>query len=177
MLLLQAFLSWLLLSPALAPPDDKSVDFDPQADFSQLHSFTVGPGLLQSTRPELRSDLVRKKIQQALRVELAGGGLHEAQQPASADLFVGFRLGSADKRELERWPTGPWGRGSRYTINTYSEGTLVVDLYRQPGRELVWRGIYRDDESRASKIAENLPKSVHKLLDKFPPRKKQPPAP
>ncbi len=43
------------------------------------------------------------------------------------------------------------------SINTFSEGTLVVDVLRRPGRELVWRGIYRDDEGNASKLFEKYP--------------------
>ena len=85
---------------------------------------------------------------------------------------MAFRLGSADKREVESWPVGRWGRGTRYAVNRFSEGTLVVDLLKRPGRELVWRGIYRDDESNASKISSNLPKDIQKLFDKYPERKK-----
>ena len=163
-------LSALLLLPAPVA-DDKSVDFDPQTDFSQFKTFAVGPGLLQSNKPELRSEIVRKKIQDALRAELVKKGLRE--EPAQgSDLFVGFRLGSADKKEVESWPAGRWGRGTRYTTNRFSEGTLVIDLLKRPGRELVWRGIYRDDESEASKISSNLPKDIRKLFEKYPSSKK-----
>jgi hypothetical protein len=57
-------------------------------------------------------------------------------------------------------------------LNTFSEGTLVVDVLRRAGRELVWRGIYRDDEGNASKISSNLPRDVEKLFEKYPLKKK-----
>jgi hypothetical protein len=164
----------LVLTMLLLPvpvPDDKSVDFDPQTDFSQFKSFTIGPGQLQSNKPELKGDIVRKKIQEALRGELTKRGLQEEPNQTS-DLFVAFRLGSADKREVESWPAGRWGRRTVYTANRFSEGTLVVDLLKKPGRELVWRGIYRDDETNASKISSNLQKDIQKLFDKYPSKKK-----
>jgi hypothetical protein len=160
----------MLLLPVPAP-DDKSVDFDPQTDFSQFKSFTLGPGQLKSNKPELKSDIVRQKIQSALRAELTKRGLREEPNQTS-DLFVGFHLGSVDKREIESWAVGRWGRGTRYSTNQFSEGTLVVDLYKKPGRELVWRGIYHDDENNASKISSNLPKDIEKLFDKYPTKKK-----
>ncbi len=170
MLVKSVVVSALLLLPVPAP-DDRSVDFDPQTDFSQFKSFAIGPGQLQSNKPELRGDIVRKKIQNALRDELAKVGMRE-EPPQGSDLFVAFRLGSADKKEIESWPVGRWGRGTRYTANHYSEGTLVVDLLKRPGRELIWRGIYRDDEDNASKISSNLPKNIHKLFEKYPSKKK-----
>lgn len=163
----------LVLTMLLLPVpvlDDRSVDFDPQTDFSQFKSFTLGPGQLKSNKPELRSDIVRKKIQEALRAELTRRGLHEEPNQTS-DLFVAFHLGSVDKKEIESWAVGRWGRGTRYATNQFSEGTLVVDLYKKP-RELVWRGIYHDDESNASKISSNLPKDIEKLFDKYPSKKK-----
>ena len=163
-------LSALLLLPVPAP-DDRSVDFDPQTDFSQFKSFSIGMGILRSNKPELKSELVRKKIQDALRGELTRRGLQE-ERDQRADLLIAFRFGSADKREVESWPAGRWGRGTRYTTNRFSEGTLVVDLLKRQGRELVWRGIYRDDEGNASKISSNLPKDIQKLFEKYPSPKK-----
>jgi hypothetical protein len=85
---------------------------------------------------------------------------------------VSFGFGSFDKREVDSVPVGRWGRGRVVTSNTYSEGTLVVDVLKRPGRELVWRGTYRDDEGNASKISSNLPRNVEKLFEKYPSKKR-----
>ena len=165
------WLSAIVLSLLLAPgpaPDEKSVDFDPSTDFSQIKTFVVGQGVLKSRKPELNSELVRKKIQDAFRGELARRGLQEQAPGSQADMLVAWHFGSADKREVEAWPVGRWGGGTRYTTTRFSEGTLVVDLMRLPARELLWRGIYRDDETNASKISSNLPKNIQKLFDKYP---------
>jgi hypothetical protein len=160
-------LSTLFMAPGPAP-DEKSVDFDPSTDFSQIKTFVVGKGVLKSPKPELNSDIVRKKIQDAFRSELTKRGLQEQAPGSQADILVAWHFGSADKREVEAWPVGRWGGGTRYTTSHFSEGTLVIDLLRLPARELLWRGIYRDDETNPSKISSNLPKDIQKLFDKYP---------
>jgi hypothetical protein len=41
---------------------------------------------------------------------------------------VAFRFGSFDKREVESYPVGRYGRGRVVTNSTVSEATLVVDV-------------------------------------------------
>jgi len=47
-----------------------------------------------------------------------------------------------------------------------------VDILKRPGRDLVWRGTYRDDESNAAKISSNLVRDVEKLFEKYPVKRK-----
>jgi hypothetical protein len=89
-----------------------------------------------------------------------------------ADLNVRYTLGAARKTELEAYPAGWYGYGTRIVRVPYTEGTLVIDL-RDPGtRSLVWRGIARQDKSDATKIESKLDDMVRKSLDKFPPKAK-----
>jgi hypothetical protein len=160
----------LLLAPSPVP-DDRTADFDPSTDFSQFKTFALGQARLRSPKPELNNDIVKKKVQDAIRSELVKRGLRE-ESVQGADVVVSFGFGSFDKREVESFPVGRWGRGRAYSATSYSEGTLVVDVLKRPGRDLVWRGTYRDDESNASKISSNLPRDVEKLFDKYPVKKK-----
>ena len=41
------------------------------------------------------------------------------------------------------------------------------------GRDLVWQGIYRDDESSPAKVSNRLPDDIKKLFSDFPPKKKK----
>jgi len=113
---------------------------------------------------------VRKKIEDSLRSQLQAKGLTEVQN--RPDLVVNFRFGAADKRQVESLPAGRWGRRRRVETFRFTEGTLVVNLMDTDGRELVWRGIYRDDESNAGKISNKLPDDIKKLFSDFPPKKK-----
>ena len=49
----------------------------------------------------------------------------------------------------------------------------MIDLRDGGSRSLVWRGVYRDDESTAAKISEKLPEDVKKLFSEYPPKKKK----
>jgi hypothetical protein len=42
----------------------------------------------------------------------------------------------------------------------------AIQGMKRQGRELVWRGIYHDDEGNASKISSNLPRNVEKYSSK-----------
>jgi hypothetical protein len=46
-----------------------------------------------------------------------------------------------------------------------------LDLVRRDPKLLIWEGIYHDDESNGSKLAQSLPSDVKKLLSKYPPKK------
>jgi hypothetical protein len=172
MLLTRLVFSGLLLLPAVIA-DEHNVDFDPQADFSQFKTFALGRSTIKSNMPELNDELVKKKIDEAVRTELSQKGLTEkaaADRPIS-DLLVIYHMGSANKREVQTW-IGPWG-GTHQSVYHFTQGTLIVDLLKRPGRELMWRGIYRDDEKKAAKLSSNLPKNVHKLFEKYPPPPKK----
>jgi uncharacterized protein DUF4136 len=150
--------------------DQKDTDFDPQTDFLKFKTFTLRQAQIDAKAPELNSPLVRKKIEDAIRAQLTAKGLTEVQN--RPDLVVNFRFGSANRRQVESFPAGRWGRARRIETFRFTEGTLIVNLMETEGRELVWRGIYRDDESNPGKISNKLPDDVKKLFSDFPPKKK-----
>jgi hypothetical protein len=150
--------------------DERTVDADPDADFSALHTFRLGQRQLLAKSPELSGQLIRKKIDAGVRATLQSHNLQEAG--GRSDVVVTWRFGAANKREVESWPAGRWG-GRAWSVNTFTEGTLVVDIYRLPGRDLVWRGIYRDDERNPSKISARLADNINKLFKDYPPKKKK----
>jgi hypothetical protein len=150
--------------------DQKDTDFDPHTDFSKFKTFALRQAQLTAKAPELNSSLTRKKIEDAIRAQLTAKGLEEVQN--RPNLVVNFRFGAADKRQVESFPAGRWGRRRRIETFRFTEGTLVVNLMDTEGRELVWRGIYRDDESNPGKISNKLPDDVKKLFSDFPPKKK-----
>ena len=164
-------LRWLIILcfvPALMA-DKHSVDADPDTDFSQFRTFSIRQGILTTRKQELNSPLVKQRIEDAIRDQLTAKGLHA--EPQGPDLIVNFRLGAADRREVQSWPTGRFGRGRRYETYQFTEGTLVIDLLERDGRNLVWRGIYTDEEGDAAKLAKKLTDDVKKLFEEYPPKK------
>src|SRR6201997_4337564 len=60
------------------------------------------------------------------------------------------------------------------TPETYTVGTLVVDLFDAKTKNLVWRGVSSDTLSNnADKNTKNLDKGVHKMFAHFPPEPKK----
>jgi hypothetical protein len=85
---------------------------------------------------------------------------------------VRYHFGSARKAQVERYPAGWRGWGTRVVKVPYTEGTLVIDLRDAGTRSLVWRGIASQDKSNASKIEGKLDDMVRKSLEKYPPKAK-----
>lgn len=161
-------LSLLLAGQMYAQKVD--IEADESADFSKYKTFRVGEGQLKSKSPSLNSDLTRRKIDTEIRKRLIEKGLSEATgQP---DLNVQFRLGSAPRSEVDAFPVGRYGRGTRRVVTQYTEGTLIIDLRDTSRRELVWRAVVVEEKGDPAKIADRLDEMVKKAIEKYPPKKK-----
>jgi hypothetical protein len=78
---------------------------------------------------------------------------------------------------------GGWGwRGfggmgmatSTTTANTYTVGTLVVDIYDTKTKQLIWRGTASDEvKSKQEQREKQVSKASEKLFKKFPPEPKK----
>jgi hypothetical protein len=145
-----------------------TVEFDQAANFSRYKTFAIRDGQLNSRNPALNSELVQKQIDADIIRNLTARGLTMVKGPS--DLNVRYRFGSARKDELEAYPAGWRGWGTRVVRVPYTEGTLVIDL-RDPGtRSLVWRGIASEEKSDGAKIEGKLDTMVRKALEKYPPK-------
>jgi hypothetical protein len=147
-----------------------TVEFDEAANFSTYKTFTIREGQLNSKDPALNSELIRKRISADIERGLTAKGLTMVTGPA--DLNVQFRLGSARRTEVERYPAGWRGLGTRVVKIPYTEGSLVIDLRDTGTRSLVWRGIAREEKSDATKVEGKLDDMVKKSLEKYPPKQK-----
>ncbi len=131
-----------------------TVEFDKDADFTKYKTFAIRGGELNSKNPALNGDLVKKQIDSDIENDLTLRGLIPA--PGKTDLNVRYRFGSARKAEVERYPAGWYGLGTRVVRVPYSEGTLVIDLRDPATGSLVWRAIASEDKSDANKIEGKL---------------------
>ena len=146
-----------------------TMEFDQAVDFSKYRTFAIRASELNSKNPALNSDLVKKRINADIVRYLAAKGLTEVSGPS--DLNVRYHFGSARKSELEAYPAGWYGRGTRYVRVPYSEGTLVIDLRDPAAKSLVWRAIANEEKSDPNKIEGKLDDMVKKCIEKYPPKK------
>jgi hypothetical protein len=145
-----------------------TMEFDQTIDFSKYKTFAIRDGRLNSANPALNSDLVKKQIEADIQNHLTAKGLTMVTSGPS-DLNVRYTFGSARKTEIEAYPAGWYGWGTRYVRVPYAEGTLVIDLRDPTTRSLVWRAIAAEDKSDASKLQGKIDSMVKKSFDKYPP--------
>lgn len=160
----------ILLLAASAFAQKITVEFDQGADFTKYRTFAIRDGQLNSRNPALNSQLIKKQIDADIERDLTARGLTMVTGPA--DLNVRYRFGSARRAEIETYPAGWRGFGTRVVRVPYTEGTLVIDLRDPLTRSLVWRGIASEDKSDPAKIESKLDGMVRKSLEKYPPKRK-----
>lgn len=161
----------VLLSAGSGFAQKINIEFDQSADFSRYRTFAIRGGQLNSKDPGLNSELTRKKIDSDIEHALTGKGL--SQTTGRADLNVRYHFGSARKQQVERYPAGWRGWGTRVVRVPYTEGTLVIDLHDATSKSLVWRAIARQDKSKPADLSGKLDDMVRKSFDKYPPKQKQ----
>jgi len=162
-------LCFLIATAALAQKIE--IESDQAADFSGFKTFTIGEGRLNSKNPSLNNQLVRKRLDADIRKYLEAKGL-AFRSTGPADLNVRYTLGAVRKRQLETYPAGWRGWGTRVVRVPFTEGTLVIDLRNPATHSLVWRAIAREDKSDAAKVEGKLDDMVKKSFDRYPPRAK-----
>jgi hypothetical protein len=147
------------------------MEFDQGVDFSRYKTFAIREGQLNSKNSALNSPLIKKQIEADIQNDLTAKGLTMAAG-GPADLNVRYTFGAGRKTEVEAYPAGWYGRGTRYVRVPYAEGTLVIDLRDPTNRSLVWRSIAAEEKSDTSKIQGKIDDMVKKSIDKYPPKKK-----
>jgi hypothetical protein len=160
-----------LLAGQAAQAQKITMEFDQSIDFSRYRTFAIREGQLNSRNPALNSPLVKKQIEADIQNDLTAKGLSMVTS-GPADLNVRYTFGAARKTEVEAYPAGWYGFGTRYVRVPYAEGTLVIDLRDPQTRSLVWRAIAAEEKSDATKIEGKIHDMVRKSIGKYPPKKK-----
>jgi hypothetical protein len=161
-------LLWMLAAALAAHAQKVTIEFDQAADFGRYRTFAIRAGQLTSKNPALDSELVKKQIDADIERGLTARGLAMVAGPS--DLNVRYRLGTARKDEIESYPAGWRGFGTRLVRVPYTEGTLVIDLRDPSTRSLVWRAIASEERDDPIKIRGKLDDMVRKSLEKYPPK-------
>jgi hypothetical protein len=160
----------LVASAPAAFAQKVTVEFDQTIDFAKYKTFAIRGGQLNSRNPVLNSELVKKNIEADIQQGLAARGLTAVY--GVSDLNVRYRLGAARKTEIEAYPAGWRGLGTRIVRVPYTEGTLVIDLRDPTTRSLVWRAVASEEIGEAAKIEGKLGDMVKRSLEKYPPKAK-----
>jgi hypothetical protein len=170
-----------LLALALAGCSSVRVDtdYDPQADFSALHSYAwLAESQPPTGDPRIDNALVDARIRGAIDAQLAERGLRRVEAPR-ADFLVAYHVAVERKVDVQTlyrsYGRAGWGGGgySDTVVREYEEGALLIDFLRAGTGALLWRGSAetRLREQRSPEARDEYVQGiVAQILDAYPPR-------
>jgi hypothetical protein len=160
-----------------------SYDFDPTANFTGYQSWAW---MDMQPNPQL-SDMQVNRGKSAIEDALTAKGMQRVR--GEPDFWVGFQVildEEVSYNTVNSYYGGGWGYGGWYgpgyggmtmgTSRTYETrvqvGTLVIDIFDNETKQLVWRGT---GESKIQEISDpqerqaRLDAAVRKIMETFPP--------
>lgn len=160
------------------------VDQDTRHDFggSSYAWFKLAAPPDKAKPPTEGNTILTRRVKRAIDAELGGRGLSKATVE-EADYFVTYSIVIQPRIVVYHtgWsaPYGGWGwhgwrwgggwGGGRSAVDTYTEGTIVVDVLDRKSRSLVWRGIAEGAFSRPNPDDVRIAKVIERVLRDFPP--------
>ena len=164
-----------LLAGCASTPD-VTVDHDPAADFSRYHTYYWAQEL------QINNPLAKQRILAGIDARMAARGF--TRQEGSGDIAIVGNVATSERQTLDTmytgtgmggWGWGPgWGYGgvgsSTTRVNTYTVGTLVLDMFDTSTKKAVWRGVASGtvpDSPQRTEAAVNS--ALDKMFASFPP--------
>jgi hypothetical protein len=159
-----------LITCAVAMAQDVKYNSMPGTDFSKFHTYKWVP-IEGASAP---NQIMDAQIKQAIDAQLATKGLTKTDDD-KADLYIGYQVAISQQKQWNAYGTGGmrWGGGmASATESMITTGSLVVDMYEQGTKNLVWTGTATkqiDTNAKQDKIEKNLNKGMAKMLKNYPP--------
>jgi|SwirhirootsSR3_FD_contig_51_5219248_length_798_multi_2_in_0_out_0_2 Domain of unknown function (DUF4136) len=157
-----------LLIPAQAFAQKVNVDFDPAAQFSSYKTYGWAQGT-PSPNP-----LGEERIHAAVEERMAAKGFTKSDNP---QVMIATHVVTKEEKEIISTGYGygygyyRYGGGmSTATVNTYIQGTLVLDMYDAAAKKLAWRGTATDTVSdKTDKNTKKVNSALDKMMKQYPP--------
>jgi hypothetical protein len=140
-----------------------TTDSDPAAPFATYKTYAWTPGTAADV------SLTEQRIHDGVNAQLQGKGM--TQVDSNPNVFVATHVTTHTVPQVIADGFGPWGfGGGMATVQTYTEGSLIVDLYDATTKKMVWRGVATATvSSKPEKNAEKIDKSLMKMFARYPP--------
>jgi Domain of unknown function (DUF4136) len=158
---------------SMAFAQDVKVDFDKDANFGTIKTFAVKIGT------SWNNPLSEKRVVGEIEQTLTEKGWTKTDE-SKADALVVLHGATQVKKDLNTFYSGGYGgygwRGvggmgsATTTVNEYTVGTLVVDIFDAKSKQLLFRGTASDEISdKPEKNVKKLAKASDKMFKDFPP--------
>lgn len=161
-----------------------ATDYDSAASFDRLESFAwLEPAFDEVQDPVLDSALLGRKVQRAAMNELVGRGYVAVRSDADPDFFITYHTTSRERIRDSGGMSLGIGIGGGYRrshhsifvgdhfgrVESYQEGTLILDIIDARTRDLIWRGWMRGSMHPSRYTDAAVDAAVREILAKFPP--------
>ena len=174
-----ALLFVLIATPALA--QKVYVDYDNTVDFSNYKTFAWAE--TEETSVKDSDPMMHDRIVKAIEKQLISGGLEMVDK--DPDLYVTYHTNEKDQMNLNTttfgygygpgWGWDPyWDFGgpamgtSTTSVQTYKQGTLIIDIWDASTKEAIWRGSAEAIvQENPEKSAKQIDKAVEKIAKKY----------
>jgi uncharacterized protein DUF4136 len=157
------------LTVVLAFGQHVTFDYDHNANFSKYKTFSW------IKKPVTRQDpFLQQRIINAVNAQLQSKGLQPVDN--NGDLGVAVNVATQEKHTLNTFYDGfgPWAwglGGATTTVETYTEGTIVADLFDAGTRKVIWRATgSKEVSSKPEKETKEVEKAIEKMFRNYPPR-------
>lgn len=157
-------------------------DLDKDYDFTNLKTYTfLG---WQNNSDNLINDLDKDRLHKAFKSELNQRQLENAEadeadlaitlflvveQKTSTTAYTDYYSGSYGGYRRGAWGWGGGSSTTNYTESDYLKGTLVMDVYDNETKNLIWQAVASATINENPKKREkSIPKSVKKIMKNFP---------
>jgi hypothetical protein len=162
-------LSALLLATGSSVTAQKvTTDYDKNADFSHYKTY------MWAREPNLKNPLMRDRVRDDINAELNAKGWQMVSD--NGDVAIVANGATQEQQTLQTFYDGfpgwrwYWGPTATTTVERYTVGTLVVDLFDAHTKQAIFRGTASGTLSdEPERNEEKLKKAVEKIFKKFPP--------
>jgi hypothetical protein len=161
-------------------------DSDPNVDLGGFKSWAwIGedPAAEAEKSPSQNrfvSALDERRLRAAIESQMQAKGYRRAPLQ-TADLVVSFTVTTEQRVQVDQTPgrssvhhrgyhRRDWYRGSTALIQTYTEGTLVIDFFDRQSREAIWVGWGSKRLTENNDPEKAINRAVSQILEPFPSR-------
>ena len=174
---LAAVLSLVVLALASAGCSSLQLttDYNPRTDFSKYRTFTIREGA------KSKNPVARRSAEYAVQTALEKQGLKMVDDGADLLIYGHFVLSQDVQFDsfgygMAGWYGPVYGGPVVTTATVIPVGTLVIDLVDARSKDLVWRGVVKDEISTSLYPEEREKKAIRiaeELFRNFPPKPKK----
>jgi hypothetical protein len=169
-------LALIALAPS-ASAQRVSIDFAESYAFGGIDSYAWAE--FSDSSLEKSSPLMHERIVEIVERALEGSGVEKVA--SSPDVYVSYHASTTEKLRVHHddWGYGYPSRWSRWhdhgmhavhetTVTSYTEGTLIVDVWDPKTKQLIWRGTASGIVPRKpDRAGKDIERAIDKLAKKW----------